>query len=208
MDRAAIDLFRDVADRSPAERDDYYARHKVPAALRAEVESLLRFDRESLDPIHGRVASAAAGALLDDFKAPHARPSSPTATDEGVNDGPSRGLRELNPRVVEPLARSASSLCEDPDDNTWDTVDGKLAEAEFFLQRMATARHDTFEFGCYLSAFLSAARTATLAMQRFSHAPGLDEGYQPHQERLKADSLAKFMLEARNEHWSSIATTS
>jgi hypothetical protein len=64
MDRDSIALFRELADRSPSERDDYYARHQVPAALRAEVESLLRFDDESTDPLHGYVASAAERVVL------------------------------------------------------------------------------------------------------------------------------------------------
>ena len=91
-------------------------------------------------------------------------------------------------------------LCSDPEDNTWDTVDGKLAEAELFLRHMAHAASDTFEFGCYLSAYLSAARTVTLAFQRFSHIPGFAAWYELQRERLKGDASAKFMLEARNEH--------
>lgn len=81
-------------------------------------------------------------------------------------------------------------LCSDPEDNTWDTVDGKLAEAELFLRHMADAVSDMFEFGCYLSAYLSAARTATLALQRFSHIPGFAAWYEPQRERLKADASA------------------
>jgi hypothetical protein len=91
-------------------------------------------------------------------------------------------------------------LASDPDDNTWDTVDGKLAEAEFFLRMMAHEAADTFEFGCHLSAYLSAARTATLAMQHFEHVPGCTDWYQTQQAKLKSNALAKFMLEARNEH--------
>lgn len=55
-------------------------------------------------------------------------------------------------------------------------------------------------FGCHLSAYLSAARTATHALQRFSHIPGFAAWYEPHQARLKTDALAKFMLDARNAH--------
>ena len=63
MDRDVIAVFRDVADRSPAEREEYYSRRGVPAALRAEVESLLQFDGATLDTADVRVA-AAAYALL------------------------------------------------------------------------------------------------------------------------------------------------
>ena len=76
-------------------------------------------------------------------------------------------------------------LCSDPEDNTFDTVDGKLAEAEFFLRHMADAGMDMFAFGCHLSAYLSAARTATHALQRFSHIPGLPAWYEPQKVRLK-----------------------
>ena len=37
-------LFREVADLTPPERQRYFERHRVPAELRAEVESLLSFD--------------------------------------------------------------------------------------------------------------------------------------------------------------------
>ena len=65
MDRSAIALFREVADHPPSEREAYYARHHVSAALRAEVQSLLKYDRETVDLIRGRVASAAASGLAD-----------------------------------------------------------------------------------------------------------------------------------------------
>ena len=64
MDPEAIALFRGLADRSPSEREEYYARHKVPAALRAEVESLLRFDSDTADSLHDHVAAAAQRVLL------------------------------------------------------------------------------------------------------------------------------------------------
>jgi hypothetical protein len=43
MDPDAIVLFRELADRSSSEREQYYARHQVPAAVRTEMESLLRY---------------------------------------------------------------------------------------------------------------------------------------------------------------------
>ena len=50
MNPEAVALFRDLADRSPAEREEYYVRQKVPAAVREEVESLLRYDGDTVDP--------------------------------------------------------------------------------------------------------------------------------------------------------------
>jgi len=51
-------LFREVADRSPEQRHEYYAREQVPEALRAEVESLLQYDTSSSDSLQGYVDSA------------------------------------------------------------------------------------------------------------------------------------------------------
>ena len=84
-------------------------------------------------------------------------------------------------------------------DNTFDTVDHKVAEAEFFLQKMS-GEGDGFTFNCYLSAYLSASRTTTLALQRFRHIPGFSSWYAPHRDRLKADRLAKLFLNLRNDH--------
>ncbi len=50
-------LFREVADRAPAEREDYYIREQVPEELRAEVESLLQYDAAE-DSLRGYVSSA------------------------------------------------------------------------------------------------------------------------------------------------------
>jgi hypothetical protein len=61
----ALALFRQVADRSPSQREAYYIDHHVDSALRAEVESLLRFDRQTADSLHNCVAAAAADVLVD-----------------------------------------------------------------------------------------------------------------------------------------------
>ena len=84
--------------------------------------------------------------------------------------------------------------------HTFDTVDEKLAETEFFLRKMAEAGSEMFAFNCYLSAFLSASRTCTLALQQFKDIPGFSEWYEPHRERLKASETARFFLDARNRH--------
>ncbi len=84
--------------------------------------------------------------------------------------------------------------------NTFDTVDLKAAEAEFFLGKMCGAGARIDEFGFYFSAFLSAARTTTLALQHFSHVCGFDEWYAPHRAALAASSLAKQFLDLRNSH--------
>jgi hypothetical protein len=63
MDQDVIDLFREVADRSASEREEYYSQRQVSAAVREEVESLLRFDRTSQHFVTGMVASAAETVL-------------------------------------------------------------------------------------------------------------------------------------------------
>lgn len=84
--------------------------------------------------------------------------------------------------------------------HSFDTVDEKVAEVEFFLGKMIDAGCEWFEFRCYLSAFLSASRSVTLALQRFNTIPGFAAWYSGHQERLKTDPLAKHMLKLRNNH--------
>jgi eukaryotic-like serine/threonine-protein kinase len=63
MDPEVLALFRDVADRSPAERDAYYAERGVDAARRAEVESLLRYDRQGGESLSDYVGVAASRAV-------------------------------------------------------------------------------------------------------------------------------------------------
>lgn len=83
-------------------------------------------------------------------------------------------------------------------DNNFDTVDHKIAEAEFFLQHLFSS--NSFEFNCYFSAYLSASRTVTLALQRFVHIPGFESWYESHRDRLRSDELAKKFLSLRNDH--------
>jgi eukaryotic-like serine/threonine-protein kinase len=63
MGQDVIAVFREVADRSAPEREQYYSQRQVSAAVREEVESLLRFDRTSEHFFTGMVASAAETVL-------------------------------------------------------------------------------------------------------------------------------------------------
>ncbi|HUB80839.1 MAG TPA: serine/threonine-protein kinase [Bryobacteraceae bacterium] len=76
-------LFREVADLAPAERERYFEQHGVPAELRNEVESLLRFD--SADGQLDEVIAGEAAAVLE---------SRSTAA-EGMHCGPYRLTRLL-----------------------------------------------------------------------------------------------------------------
>ena len=63
MDDALQALFREVADLSPSERARYFEAQLVPAHLRAEVESLLRFDTRRPLPHADSVTSLAADVM-------------------------------------------------------------------------------------------------------------------------------------------------
>jgi serine/threonine-protein kinase len=65
-----LTLFREVANRSSSEREEYYVRNQVSSALRGEVESLLEAGERTVDSVAGHLASAAVRALLDDPMAP------------------------------------------------------------------------------------------------------------------------------------------
>ena len=64
MNPDTMALFRKLADRSPSEREEYYLQRQIPAGLRADVESLLQFDRPSSDSLKEEIAAAAQDALL------------------------------------------------------------------------------------------------------------------------------------------------
>jgi serine/threonine protein kinase len=63
MDDALQALFREVADLSPSSRARYFEAHSVPAHLRAEVESLIRFDTRRPLTYADSVASLAADVV-------------------------------------------------------------------------------------------------------------------------------------------------
>jgi serine/threonine protein kinase len=68
MQDEVFQLFREVDDLSPAERQHYFDLHRVPPELRAEVESLLAFD--SPDAALGDLIAGAADAFLKSRESP------------------------------------------------------------------------------------------------------------------------------------------
>src|SRR5215472_16671858 len=58
MNREAVSLFHELADFSPAQREEFFQRRQVPADLRAEVEQLLHFDSEGAGPLTDCVAAS------------------------------------------------------------------------------------------------------------------------------------------------------
>ncbi len=79
-------------------------------------------------------------------------------------------------------------------------VEEKLSEAEFFLGKLCSTNRFSFEAKYYFSAFVSAARSVTLALQAtLSEVDGFDEWYELARAKLKTDPLAPFFVEIRND---------
>ena len=79
-------------------------------------------------------------------------------------------------------------------------VEDKLLEAEFFLKRFGATRVLDTEARYYFSAFVSACRSVTFALQKsLSGVDGFDAWYELAREQLKADPLVPYFLELRNQ---------
>ena len=63
MEDAVRLLFREVADLSPAQRDRYFEQHPVPPKVRADLESLLRYDLDRTFPAAEAIGSEAQAYL-------------------------------------------------------------------------------------------------------------------------------------------------
>jgi hypothetical protein len=83
---------------------------------------------------------------------------------------------------------------------SFDLVDDKLFEGDFFLDRLAESGHDWFASRCYFSAFVSAARTVTFALQGcISDVEGFGEWYAEKQAAMRANTTARFLGKVRTE---------
>jgi hypothetical protein len=84
--------------------------------------------------------------------------------------------------------------------SSFGAVEDKLFEAEFFLAQLRDTSRLSFEANCYFSAFVSATRSVTFAMQAsLKGVPGFKNWYDSAQKQLKTDPLAPFFVEIRNE---------
>lgn len=83
---------------------------------------------------------------------------------------------------------------------SFDAVDGKLREADFFLVKLAEAGLDCDAWRFYFSAFVSAARSVTFAIQHaMRRIDGFDEWYSARQKVLRENALCRFFTSVRNE---------
>lgn len=77
-------------------------------------------------------------------------------------------------------------------------VDTKIQEAEYFLERILSAKLDFFGVQCDAVAFAASARSVTFAMQAsLKGVPEFDVWYSHKQTELKKDSLSRFFHEFR-----------
>jgi hypothetical protein len=78
-------------------------------------------------------------------------------------------------------------------------IEWKVAEAEYFLDKMENSGFDNFEFQCNLSAFLSASRSVTFTLQAvMRHIAGFNEWYESARATLVNSVLARFFVDLRN----------
>jgi len=85
-------------------------------------------------------------------------------------------------------------------------LDQKVAQADFFLEKLIECRFEFFEARCYADAFTSAARSVTFAMQAISkEVVGFESWYSGEQGRMKADPICRFFNSYRtaNIHFGS-----
>ncbi|MBE3064670.1 MAG: hypothetical protein IMZ69_06595 [Spirochaetes bacterium] len=83
---------------------------------------------------------------------------------------------------------------------SFDAVDDKLREADFFLTKMEETGLDVRAWRFYFSAFVTAARSVTFVLQTvMSDVPGFAEWYANRQDRLRADTPSRYFTSVRNE---------
>lgn len=81
---------------------------------------------------------------------------------------------------------------------SFDLVDEKVGEADFFLDRLLTAGWDMFPVRCYFSAFVASARSITFALQAaLKGLEGFDSWYEQRQQALQDNKTARFFNAVR-----------
>ncbi len=81
---------------------------------------------------------------------------------------------------------------------SFDLVDAKVAQANFFLGRLARAE-DPFEFHCFQSAFVASCRSVTYVLQAvMAKTPGFNDWYSQQQERLGKSGVSQYFNSLRS----------
>jgi len=81
---------------------------------------------------------------------------------------------------------------------SFDLVDIKVAQANFFLGRLARSLDNAFEFHCFLSAFVSSCRSITYVLQSvMAGTPGFSAWYTERQEQLRNSQCARYFHSVR-----------
>ena len=82
-------------------------------------------------------------------------------------------------------------------------VDEKVAEADFFLERLSECGRDFFAARCFTAAFVGSTRSVTYAVQAsLAHQEGFAEWYRKRQAELQNDPTCRFFHQFRrfNHH--------
>lgn len=75
----------------------------------------------------------------------------------------------------------------------------KVGEADYFLDKLKSSGGFSDEFAYLLSAFASATRSITFSLQAvMCKYPDFEKWYEPYQEKLRNNELAKYFMELRN----------
>jgi hypothetical protein len=83
---------------------------------------------------------------------------------------------------------------------SFDWVDEKLCEADYFLTKMSENGSSPEIVRYNFSAFVSAGRSVTFALQAVkNHVNGLMQWYDERIEKMKIDPLSRFFITARND---------
>lgn len=83
--------------------------------------------------------------------------------------------------------------------HTFEAVEMKLAEADFFLDKLAEEQSISIA-NFYFSAFVTAARSVTFTLQAvMNRVPGFAKWYAGWQAKMKEDSICRFFLTYRND---------
>ncbi|MDD3030511.1 MAG: hypothetical protein PHS57_09630 [Alphaproteobacteria bacterium] len=79
-------------------------------------------------------------------------------------------------------------------------VEQKILEADFFLKAFSNTKRLDYSANYYFSAFVSAARSVTFALQaNMNDVEGFLEWYEQARAKLRTDPLAPFFVEVRND---------